>query len=150
MPVVVLSMLSGTTEMSAQMPQSYGQYYQKNIQKYSGQLGTQSSSRYLYDKYFYHNTAVSPYINMGRPGTMGGTNYQAYVRPEQERRQAAERMQSSYLQQRKMQGNIGETRFPGAGFVGGTIDNAYMKPVPAMKTTPSAYYNHWYGNWANQ
>jgi len=138
----------GSPSATAQVPQSYGQYYQKNVTKYSGQLGTQSSARYLYDKYFYNSPGVSPYMNLYRPGTMSDTAYQAYVRPEQQRREAAERAQAAYLQQRKLDGNVGYTRYPGANFVGATVGDAYLKPVPAVKSPNSAYYNHWYGNWA--
>lgn len=140
--------LGGSTRAAAQVPQSYGQYYQKNAAKYRGQFGTQSSTRYLYDKYFYNSPGVSPYMNLYRPGTMSDTAYQAYVRPEQQRRAAAERAQAAYLQQRKLEGNVGDTRYPGANFVGATVGDAYLKPVPAVKSPNSAYYNHWYGNWA--
>jgi hypothetical protein len=134
----------------AQMPSSYGSYYTEQLKISGPSLGAQSSSRYLYDKYFYHNTAVSPYLNLGRPGTDAATSYQAFVRPEQERRQAAAVAGANYVQQRKLEGRVGDTRFPGAGFMGGTAGNAILKPVPSVKTTPSAYYNHWYGGWANR
>jgi hypothetical protein len=125
--------------------QGYGQYFSQNFNKYGGQLGTQSNSRYLYDKYFYHRPTVSPYLNVFRPDTMSGTSYQAYVRPEQQRREAMTMAQSSYIAERKIQGNVGDTRFPGAvsGLGGGTIYK-----TPQRSATPSAYYNHWYGSWA--
>ena len=133
---------------SAPAQQGYGNYYGQNFKKYGGQIGTQSSSRYLYDKYFYHTPSVSPYVNLGRADTMSGTSYQAYVRPEQERRQATKYAQSAYIDARKREGKVGDTRFPGATY--GEAGTAYMKPVPQRKSTPSAYYNHWYGGWQNR
>ena len=135
---------------SAFAQQGYGQYYQKDFKKTGGGLGAGNSNKYLYDKYFYHRPTVSPYLNLGRGGGMSGSSYQTYVRPELERREAADKAQSAYLQQRKLEGKIGETRFPGSAYKGGTIDPSYLKPVPAQKSTPSAYYNHWYGGWQNR
>jgi hypothetical protein len=147
---VAMSLCVAFMPRGASAQQSYSDYYRKSLKQTGGGLGTESSSRYLYDKYFYHNPAVSPYLNLARGDTMSGTSYQAYVKPELARREAALKAQSAYLQQRKLQGNIGDTRFPGAGFVGGTPADAWLKPVPPVKSTPSFYYNHWYGGWANR
>jgi len=134
---------------SAEAQQSYGQYYQQEFKK-TGGLGLQSSNKYLYDKYFYHNPAVSPYLSAVRGGDLSGTAYYASVRPELQRREANAKAQSAYIQQRKLEGNIGDTRYPGSVGLGGAIDASYLKPIPAQKTTPSAYYNHWYGGWAGR
>jgi hypothetical protein len=131
---------------SGQMPSSYGAYFTQS----AGTRGVQSSSRYLYDKYFYQRPTVSPYLNLARPGGDIGASYQTFVRPEVERREAASRASMAYVQQRKLEGKVGETRFPGAGFVGGTVNDAILKPVPQVKSTPSSYFNHWYGGWANR
>lgn len=128
--------------------QGYGSYYGKQYQKSGGQLGKQSPTTYLYDKYFYHRPSVSPYANIDRYDTMSGTSYQAYVRPEQERRQATAIAQAKYIDARKREGKVGETRYPGATF--GGSGTALMKPVQSKKSTPSAYYNHWYGGWQNR
>jgi hypothetical protein len=125
--------------------QSYSDYYRNTLRQTGGGLGTASSSRYLYDKYYYHRPTVSPYMNLNRPDPLGSTSYQAYVRPELQRRETAMKTQSAYIQQRKLQGNVGDTRYPGAGFVGGTPADAWHKPLPPPKATPSVYYNHWYG-----
>lgn len=130
--------------------QSYGQYYQKQFKQTGGGLGTGSSNKYLYDKYFYQRPSVSPYLSAVRGGDMSGTAYYASVKPELERRSAAERNQAAYVQQRKLEGKVGDTRYPGAAYYGGTADAAYLKPIPQQKTTPSAYYNHWYGGWAGR
>lgn len=145
--VCLVVCLSSTT----QAQQSYGQYYQKQFQQTGGGgLGLGSSNRYLYDKYFYRNTAVSPYLSAVRGGSLSGTAYTTSVRPELERRQAAERSQAAYIQQRKLAGNVGDTRYPGSAFYGASPGSAYLKPVPKTAAKPSAYYNHWYGGWANR
>ena len=131
---------------SAVAQQGYGSYYGQNVTQSHGQLGTQSTSRYLYDQYFYKRPSVSPYINVDRMDTMSGTAYQSYVRPEQERRQATKIAQSAYIDARKKAGNVGDTRYPGATFGGG--GTAILKPPPKPTQNTGAYYNHWYGNWA--
>jgi hypothetical protein len=133
---------------SASAQQGYGNYYGQKYRETSGQIGGQSPTRYLYDKYFYHSPAVSPYANLGRLDTATGTAYQTYVRPEQERRQATMVAQAQYIDARKREGKVGETRFPGATF--GGSGTAIMKPVPSRPSTPSAYYNHWYGGWKDR
>jgi hypothetical protein len=131
----------------AEGQQGYGSYYGQTVTKTHGQLGAQSSSRYLYDEYFYKRSTVSPYINLGRLDTMGGDAYQSYVRPEQQRREQTKMAQAVYLDARKKEGRVGETRFPGATYGGG--GTAIMKPLPKRpNATPSAYHNHWYGGWA--
>lgn len=132
-----------------QLPNTYGQYYQSKIPSYSGP-GIATSNKYLYDKYFYQRPTVSPYINIGRRDTDFGTNYQAYIRPELERREASAAAQRAYVQQRKLEGRVGETRYPGAGFVGASPSQPLMKPSLPTSTSPSSYYNHWYGNWAGR
>jgi hypothetical protein len=142
---VTSSGLIAATHAHAQMPSNYGAYFSQS----AGMRGAESSSRYLYDKYFYQRATVSPYMSLSRPGNDSGVNYQVFVRPEQQRRAAAEKASMAYVQQRKLQGNIGHTEFPGAGFVGGTINDAILKPVAKQPTTPSSYYNHWYGSWSS-
>jgi len=148
--LLVAGLLMGrATPASAQ--QNYGQYYQKQFKKTGGGgLGLGSSNRYLYDKYFYHRPTVSPYLSAVRGGDLSGTAYYASVKPELERREAAARNQAAYVQQRKLEGKVGDTRMPGTAFYGASADNAYLKPIPQRTTTPSAYYNHWYGGWANR
>jgi hypothetical protein len=152
-PVVLGLLMVGLSfglESPAVAQQSYGQYYQQQFKQTGGGLGTNSSNKYLYDKYFYQRPTVSPWVNLDRGGDMYGTGYQAYVAPEIRRRDAAARTQSAYIQQRKLEGNIGDTRFPGSVGYGGRVDASYLKPVPPQITTPSAYYNHWYGGWADR
>jgi hypothetical protein len=115
------------------LPNSYADYFKQSAVNYSTP-NVPSSSAYLYDKYFYHRQTVSPYLNLGRPGTDLGTSYQTYVRPEIQRREAQAAATRAYVQQRKLEGRVGETR-------------AIMKPMVPGQSTPSAYYNHWYGGW---
>lgn len=131
---------------SAAAQQGYGSYYGQTVTRTHGQLGTQSPTRYLYDEYFYHRPSVSPYMNIDRLDTMDGAAYQAYVRPELQRREATRQAQSAYLDYRKKEGRVGETRFPGATFGGGG-GTAIMKPAAKPVSTPGAYHNHWYGGW---
>lgn len=128
--------------------QGYGSYYGQTVKQTHGQLGTQSTSRYLYDQHFYKRSTVSPYINLDRADLSGVDSYHAYVKPEQERRQRTMAAQSAYIDARKREGRVGDTRFPGATYGGG--GTAILKPVPQRKSTPSAYYNHWYGGWQNR
>lgn len=122
---------------------SYGDYYRKNIGNRSAvDPGT---NRYLYDKYFYHNPAISPYSSAIRGGSAYGPAWQTSVRPELERREAAERAQRNYIQQRKLQGNVGHTVYPGANFVGATPADALLKPIQKRPQTPLPYYKQVYG-----
>jgi hypothetical protein len=128
--------------------QGYGSYYGQNVVKSGGQVAKQSPANYLYDKYYHNRPSVSPYMNLDRIDPVGGTSYQSYVRPEQERRERTMQAQNAYIDSRKRAGNVGDTRFPGATYGGG--GTAIMKP-PAKRpstSTSSAYYNHWYGGWS--
>jgi hypothetical protein len=147
---MLIAFAACAADARAQAPGSYSDYYGKQLTSFRGTVGAPTPNRYLYDKYFYHRPSVSPYLNVGRLDTMSGTSYQAYIRPELQRREATAAANRAYVQQRKLEGRVGETRYPGAGFVGGTINDAILKPVQPVRTTPSSYYNHWYGGWANR
>lgn len=130
----------------ADAQQGYGSYYGQQAVKTSGQLAKINTTTYLYDKYFYNRPSVSPYTNLGRADPLDGTSYQAYVRPEQQRRERTMQAQAAYIDARKREGRVGDTRFPGATYGGG--GTAILKPPPKPTSNPGAYYNHWYGNWA--
>ena len=100
---------------------SYSDYYRQNPGIRTGAPGTNA---YLYDKYFYHSPGISPYLNLGRAGNDAADSYHLYVKPELERRRANTIAQAQYVQQRKLQGNIGHTEYPGAGYIGGTPANS--------------------------
>lgn len=55
--------------------------------------------------------------------------------------------QSRYVQQRKVQGNVGYTANPGGGYIGAMPGMGIQKPVQPSVSTPGAYQNHWYGGW---
>lgn len=124
--------------------QGYGSYYGQQVRTTSGGLPP-TPNKYLYDKYFYNRPTVSPYINLDIGDTDSGTAYQSYVRPQQQMRQQQRYNQAMYIDARKKEGRVGDTRFPGA-MNGGT---AIMKPaMKSPRSTTGAYYNHWYGGWA--
>lgn len=132
---------------SACAQQGYGSYYGQSVVQSHGQVAKENPSTYLYNKYFYSKSAVNPAINLDRMDPLDGTAYQAYVRPEQERRAQTMQAQNAYIDARKREGRVGDTRFPGATYGGG--GTAIMKPPQKRPNAqPSAYYNHWYGGWA--
>lgn len=120
---------------------NYGAYFTQQGSTYGGQLGTQSTGRYLYDKYFYRRPSVSPYMNLERGDTMSGTSYQSYVRPEQQRRARQYRAQTARVEQLKRSGRVGGIRDPSTNYRGPRA-TTFQPP-----SKPSAYYNKWYGNW---
>jgi hypothetical protein len=138
---VVCSVLSAADYSRAQH-QGYSDFYNQNRKVVGQNVGTNA---HLYNKYFYHSPGVSPYMNLGRHGSDAAESYQLYVRPELERREASRVAQGKYVQQRKLQGNVGHTQYPGALTNGGAA-NAYRVPTSNAARTP-AYHNHWYGGW---
>jgi len=102
--------------------------YQSYEDVYNNELGKRTTPNvnpalYTYDRMYYHNPAISPYENLMRRGTMGGANYQLYVRPEEEARAAAAAAAPVM--------NDG---------VGGYQGDHYS----------SLYQNHFYGGWMNR
>lgn len=122
---LAFALLVGASAVKSQVstqPRTYSDWYDKQLRE--ARPGATSPRRYTYDKYYYHNPAVSPYSNLMRPGVAGGTAYQTYVVPEQQRRQ-----QTAQRQQQARR----------------TTPSA-----PATGRTPSHYHNHWYGQWAHK
>jgi hypothetical protein len=138
--------LVGWCAVPATAQQGYGSYYGQKVVNPVGGMKAASPTNYLYDKYYYNRPTVSPYANLDRLDTLDGTAYQAYVRPQQEARQRQRYDNAVYLNQRKLEGRVGDTRYPGAiGAGGGT---AIMKPQQKRpQSTMGAYHNHWYGAW---
>ena len=102
--------------------------YQNYEDVYNNELGKRtqpniSPGLYTYDRVYYNNPAISPYENLMRRGTVGGANYQLYVRPEEEARAAVAAAQPVL--------NDG---------VGGYSGDRYA----------SFYDNHFYGGWQNR
>lgn len=100
---------------------AYESIYQQELPKRT--QPSISPALYTYDRYFYHNPAISPYENLMRRGTIGGANYQLYVRPEEQARAAAAARVPTL--------NTG---------VGGYQGDRYA----------SLYQNHFYGGWQNR
>lgn len=121
---------------------SYSDFYNKNRSVSGINKGTNA---YLYDKYFYRSPSVSPYLNLDRAGSDSADAYHLYVRPELQRREASRVAQGKYIQQRKMQGNVGFTQHPGA-IANAGVGGSYRVPTPKMPQNTPAYYNQFYGN----
>ena len=125
----------------AQYPQSYGSYYQKQLTQ-PGSIGPGTSvNSYLYDKYFNRKGYVSPYQNLSRRS--GTDSYYQYVRPEQQRREAFQQAGRAYVQERKLQGNVGHTDYGFAEHLRQEVPNPAAIP---KSPTPMPYYNQYYGN----
>lgn len=116
---------------SADAQQSYGSYYEQTKARMSPQQTLVNPTRFLYDKYFYNRSTVSPYMNLGRRDPLGSTSYYAYIRPEQDRRAQATQPQRPQRVAPAMPANP-----------------YYMNPTPQSRTRPTAYYQNWYGSGA--
>jgi hypothetical protein len=129
----------------AAMAQSYyGAYYQpqgakpleSKLGQGHGQPRYMHPTRDLYNKYFYHQPSVSPYLNLDRPTIGGTTAYHTFVRPEQQRREVQARQKSAYVATRKQQTGYTGISYGAPGKVG---------LGATSKARPNAYYNQWYG-----
>jgi hypothetical protein len=139
--LAALAMLAVAGSAAAQ--QGYGSYYGQQVSRGASALPA-TPNNYLYDKYFYNRPTVSPYANIDRLDSDSGTSYQTYVRPQQQARQQQRYAQAMYIDSRKKEGRVGDTRYPGA-MGGGT---PILKPAQKRpQSTPGAYHNHWYGGW---
>jgi hypothetical protein len=140
---------------------------------YSWQLGTSGQpltpQSYLWDRYYYNNPNVSPYLNLNRVQPYGGTDYFTYVQPMEQQRQR-EQMRSfggptsgGYYSAGAGSSSgsttsprIGASTYnPGAPVQGRT---SYSQPfnnsseiMPYSTSAPnrsaSYYHNHYYGGW---
>lgn len=145
LPLAIAALMVLAGEGSAQTT-NYAKVYGQSLK--TNPSVAFSTNRYLYDRYFRNNVAVSPYISgalLG--GSMSGTAYQAVIRPDEQRRAAQSIGQARYVQHRKLQGNVGYTANPGAGYMGAGPGAGIQKPVKAATGNVGAYQNHWYGNW---
>ena len=102
-----------------------------------GQASYMHPTRDLYNKYFYHNPSVSPYLNLDRPTIGGTTAYHTWVRPEQQRRERQAQQQSAYIASRKQQTGYTGMSYGATGKIG--------RGAPP-RAKPNAYYNQWYGS----
>ncbi len=67
-------------------PKNYTDYYNRHLQNFK--RPPTNIRDYTFDKYYYHNPNVSPYLNLARHNRYGNNYYQR-VLPEVERRAAA-------------------------------------------------------------
>jgi hypothetical protein len=142
---------------------------------YSWQLGTSgqplNSNTYLWDRYYYNNPNVSPYLNLNRVQPYGGTDYFTYVQPMEQQRQREQTLSAGgptrgghFTAGAGAGGSIGiapaptlgpSTYNPGAPIQGRT---SYSQPfnsgseiMPYSTSAPnrsaSYYQNHYYGGW---
>lgn len=113
---------AATAQAQYRPPQSYKDYYHEQITEVHAP--PRSTVNYTIDKYYYHNPAVSPYLNLVRPTSGNVPRYQTYVQPELERRNAAKAAQAV----RPLPAYQSIPNFGG--------------PAP-KKAAP--YHDHWYG-----
>jgi hypothetical protein len=92
---------------------------------------------YLWDHYYAHNPAVSPYLGLSLPRTYGATDYQAYVAPELARRQQA--AEAAYQAQ--------FARRPPTQVPSGQLEPVYTNQGALPDRSAGFYQNHWYGQW---
>jgi len=103
----------------------YSDYYRSSYKRTANPRAAINPARYTVDRMYYHNPAISPYLNLTRPSSSYRPNYFTYVKPEENRRQRAA--------ERQLQ------RSPGVVPSTGTVNRQ-----------GSAYQNHWYGSWKNR
>jgi len=90
---------TGRAQYTAPPGKPGGGYYDYYLKTY--RTPTVSPARYTYDKYFYHNDTISPYINLTRPTGPYVNNAFTFVAPEIRRRTAETLSQISPQKQRQ-------------------------------------------------
>lgn len=106
---------------------------------------------YIWDRYYYNNPNVSPYLNLARIQPYGSNDYLTYVKPQEDARRAA--AASSSIGGPQMSGNrppantgsMGLHPFGGASSYSASQIEPYSPAAPSRGS--SFYYNHWYGGW---
>lgn len=132
----------------AQNPGGYGSYYTRNLSNTKSR--DPGTNRYLYDKYFYHNKNISPYLSAVRGGSDNSTAYYTSVLPEKRRRESAKQAQMKSVQQYKLQGGARRATYPSANSASVKFPSAF--PSKPAKQSPSLnsyqsnpYYKQLYG-----
>jgi hypothetical protein len=86
---LLLAILAVLTLGSVAQAQPFSNDSYANL--YSWQLGVSgqpmSPQTYLWDRYYYNNPNVSPYLNLNRAQPYGGTDYFTYVQPMEQQRE---------------------------------------------------------------
>jgi len=134
MTILVVVLATAPVDALGQAPtrNSYSDYYTNTLKTY--RRPPVDPERYTYDKYFYNRPSVSPYTNLTRRNPTGSTSYQAYVRPQEQKRLRQTVSEISPQRQQVFQPQI----------------DAYMKtqgvksPKSSRPSSPTNYYGHWY------
>lgn len=120
----------------------YGDYYQRTVGgRHARDPGT---TRFLYDKYFYHNPSISPYVSAIRGGSQYGPAYYTSVQPELARRDAAQRSQYARSKQQAVHSRPTSPYYPGPGAVGANRAARPMPPQRVSPVKPNPYFNQMY------
>ena len=114
-----------------QLP-TYSNSYSNKVQAYK--RPSVNPRLNTYNKYFYHNPAISPYSNLMRPSGQYTSNYYKYVKPE--------------LSRRSQVGNPPPRSFGTSGTLSPSIRPSTIHTSTIRTSTPrttSSYYGHYYG-----
>lgn len=130
---------------------------------YSWQLGTSgqplSPQAYIWDRYYYNNPNVSPYLNLMRVQPNGGTDYFTYVQPLEEKQEAENALAAKSpptggrapIQSKSFSGGMYHSSATYNPYYGGRGGAGESQIVPYSTNAPSRsasyYYNHYYGGW---
>ena len=109
------------------LPRSYSNSYSNKVQAYK--RPSVNPARNTFNKYFYHNQAISPYSNLMRRSGSTTSNYYKYVKPE--------------LNRRSQLSNPPPRSFGTSGTLSPTIRTSV--PQRSVPRTTSSYYGHYYG-----
>lgn len=126
---------------------------------YTWQLGTSGQpldkNTYLWDRYYYNNPNVSPYLNLSRIQPYGGTDYFTYVQPLEQQRQRQASMSAGgptaggrFDAGPSTSGSMVRPKNPFSRGPGGPASSEIMPFNPNSPQRSSSYYsNHYYGGW---
>ena len=122
--LALIAAASSARPVAAQyaLPRTYSNSYSNQVQTYK--RPSVNPARNTFNKYYYHNPAISPYSNLMRRGSSYTSNYYKYVKPE--------------LSRRAQVGNQPRMSIGTSGRLSPTSGTS--KP-----RTSGAYYNHYYG-----
>lgn len=109
-------------------PRTYSDYYNEQLTQFN-RPNPGNPAVWTYNQFYYHNPAVSPYMNLLRPSGYGTNAYYKYVVPEEQRRTA---YADAAIESRTPRPPVASSALP-----------AGRAAAPA--SSAGAYQNHWYG-----